>query len=88
MQSDFSLSCQTSAIQNGLGSAVPLGSQCELLFGSSIVGETGLFPVPVTNAGSTLLLHSQKSSLEEHARVLVCPLCRSTPGAVPAAGVL
>lgn len=38
-----------------------------------MVGEAGLFPVTVTNTGSALLLHSQKSSLEEHARVLVCP---------------
>uniref|UniRef100_A0A8C0VKZ0 Septin 11 n=1 Tax=Cyanistes caeruleus TaxID=156563 RepID=A0A8C0VKZ0_CYACU len=45
----------------------------------NIVGETGLFPATVTNAGCALLLHSQKSSLEERARVLVCPLCRSTP---------
>lgn len=52
------------------------------------MGETGLFPGTMTNTGSALLLRSQKSSLEEHARVLVCPLCCSTPGAVPAAGVL
>lgn len=45
----------------------------ELLFGSSTVGEAGLFPGTVTNTASALLLHSQKSSLEERARVLVCP---------------
>lgn len=75
-------------MQNGVGSSVPLGGKCELLFGSSIVGEAGLFPVTVTNTGSALLLHSQKSSLEEHACVLVCPLCCSMPAAVPAAGAL
>lgn len=50
-----------------------MGSQCELQFGSSTVGEAGVFPATVTNAGSALLLHLQKSSLEEHAPVLVCP---------------
>lgn len=65
-----------------------MGSHCELLLVSSIEGETGALAVTVTNAGSALLLHSQKSSLEKHASVLVCPLCHSTPGAVPATVVL
>lgn len=43
-----------------------------------------MFLATTTHTVSALLMRAQNSNAEEHTRVLVCPVCRSTPRDVAA----